>query len=218
MSYLSWTTKWSSVILMDEALLPNDFEATINFDPNDDDVVKQEIAFERIKFITNGVMANSLLAHIDNPKAAKLHKDFKSMVVTLPGEPGDQLLGYVLLAKLNSVLEHVAQVESIIISSRLGDNIRNLADAEDIPHMEWLHDCRVRQLTGEQPWWHRTDAGCSDIIYASKKKVTVIKDKMDWEELDLGWEPREKIIEVDREPAQIIKFPGWKPQVIQGGK
>ena len=217
MSYLSWTTKWNSIVLMGESLVPNEFEMIINFDPNNDDADQQEVAFERMRFIINGIMNNSILANVDNPLSAKLHNDYKSMVVTLPGEPGDQLLGYVLMCKLNSVLDNVAVVEGLSISSRLGDNVRNWADSEDVPHLPFLHDNRIKDLTGDQPWWFRSDAGCSDVVIATKKKITVIKDQMLWEEIDLGWQPKPKK-KVDSEPAQVINFPGWKPKVIQGGK
>jgi len=217
MSYLSWTGRWSSVIILDQAVLPNEYEMVINFDPKTDDIAKTDIAFQRIKYIIEDVMNNNIMICIDDPRAYKFYKEYNSRVVTYPEEPLDQLIAYVLVEKFNCILDDVAYVNDVLISSRLGDGIRNLAVADETKDMRFIHDSKIRNLSGDKPWWHRSDAGCTDIIHMTKKKVMVIKDKIDWEELDLGWKPKPKI-KVDNEPGKVIKFPGRKLRVIQGGK
>lgn len=206
---------------MDDTLLPNDYTLTINFDTRGDNPHEQWVAFERMKAFVSEVLDTCIFAHIDNPLIPKLHASIKTNIITLFEEPIDMVIGLALMSKLVSITENRIEIFSVEISSRLGDDVINHVDGDDMMAASDMLNSRIKQLTGSQPWWFRTDAGCTDIVLATKKKVMVKHDQVDWEKLQLGWEQLSDEV-VDTAQAPVLKSHkgvlGWKPKIIDGGK
>lgn len=205
---------------MDDTLLPNDYTLTINFDTRGDNPHEQWVAFERMKAFVSEILDTCIFAHIDNPLIPKLHASIKTNIITLFEEPIDMVIGLALMSKLVSITENRIEIFSVEVSSRLGDDVVNYVDGDDMMAASDMLNSKIKQLTGNQPWWFRTDAGCTDIVLATKKKVMVKHDQVAWEALQLGWDQTEEVI--DPAQAPVLKSHkgvlGWKPKIIDGGK
>ena len=219
MRQLSWHTSWQSTMLVDQILLPNYFSINIEFEAGDSNELEQLLAFDRVKYYINDVLEGSLFANIDNPLVNKLEKSFNVYIITLPSEPMDHIIASVVFSKLISIVEGRLDIHSVTFSSRLGEEVSNYIDIESLASMDYMINNKVKATTGTPAWWHRSDAGSSDIITVGKDKVSVVIDKQDWSDFDLGWESA-KQLPVGKDAAPVIKLPvkNWKPKIIPGGK
>lgn len=208
------------MMLMDDTLLPNDYTVTVEFDTKGDSGHEQWLSFERMRTFVTECMDTCIFAHVDNPLIPKLHASLKTNIVTLFEEPIDMVIGMVLMSKLAAISEDRMLIFTVSISSKLGDDVINKIEAEDMLIADTMTNSKVKQLTGNPPWWFRSDAGCTDIILTSKKKVVVKHDQVTWESMQLGWDQPEEV--VDDKQAPVLKpnkgLIGWKPKIIDGGK
>lgn len=205
---------------MDDTLLPNDYTITINFDTRGDNPHEQWVAFERMKVFVTECLDTCIWAHVDNPIIPKLHASIKTNIITLFEAPIDMVIGLALMGKLIAITENRIEIFSVEISSKLGDDVVNVVDLDDFLAADYMLNSKIKQLTGNPPWWFRTDAGCTDIVLNSKKKVMVKHDQIAWEAFRLGWEQTDDV--VDDAQAPVLKSHkgvlGWKPKIIDGGK
>jgi len=84
--------------------------------------------------------------------------------------------------------------------------------------MDYMIKNKIKEATGTAAWWHRPDAGSTDIILTTKDKVSVMHDKQEWVDYDLDWDSIKMTL--TKEDAAVVKLPvkNWKPHVIPGGK
>lgn len=208
------------MMLMDDMLLPNEYTVTVEFDTKGDTPHEQWLAFERMRVFVTECLDTCIFAHIDNPLVPKLHSSIKTNIVTLFEEPIDMVIGLALLGKLAAITEDRMELFALSISSKLGDQVVNKIEGTDMLAADDMLNSKIKQLTGNSPWWFRTDAGCSDIVLTSKKKVVVKHDQIAWESMQLGWDQPEET--VDDKQTPVLKSPkgvlGWKPKIIDGGK
>lgn len=217
MRNLSWTGSWQGIVLLDKMLIPNYFTVGIEFLSTGDDGMEQVIAFDRMQCIIEDIMSGAVFANVDNPLIAKLHKNFSAYIVTLPAEPIDYVICATLFSKLLSVVEGRLIIDSVSVSSKMGSDIINIIHEDELAAMDWMVKNKIKEATGNEAWWHRTDSGCTDILLAGKDTNTVIHDIRDWKELELDWASAKS--QVDSKEPKVVKFPDkWSPKIIDGGK
>ena len=215
-----WTANWTGIMLLEDMMLPNNYEMDIDFDLVGEDPHEQWIAFERIKAFTTDIIDGSLFAKVDNPFIPMLHKSTKSNIITLAEEPIDMIIGLSIMRKLDAITEDRAMINLIAISSDLGEHVKNTVSHDEMLTELFVADNVVKKTTGNDPWWLRADAGCTDLILQNKKKVLVKHDKVEWSKYDLDWTPKEENSSTNTET--VLKYPkgkmGWKPKIIDGGR
>ena len=88
LNFFSWSTSFDSTVLIDDVVYPNNYNATINFIPKTDNIQKQNIGFEKIKYLLEKLCENAI---IFNPKDKTQDFWFKMPVnkILLPGNPYD---------------------------------------------------------------------------------------------------------------------------------
>lgn len=218
MRHLSWQTSWQCTMLVDQILLPNHFSMNIEFEPGDGNELEQLLAFDRIKHYLNDIVEGSLFANIDNPLIDNLEKNFNVYVITLPDEPKDHVIASVLFSKLISIVEGRLEIGSVTFSSRMGEDVTHYIDIDELASMDYMIKNKIREATGSPAWWHRADAGSSDVITIKKDKVSVVMDKQEWDDFALGWDSAK--LPVNKNSTPVVKLPvkNWKPTVVAGGK
>jgi hypothetical protein len=197
LNFFSWSTSFDSTVLIDDVVYPNNYNATINFIPKTDNIQKQNIGFEKIKYLLEKLCENAI---IFNPKDKTQDFWFKMPVnkILLPGNPYDQLLGVCLFKKIQSISSEYFHFGYFSIDSKLGDRVKYTVDNESFEnkHLEvsnWCEDIN--------PWWFRNDTATFD-QRISKDKIWT--GAVSWE--DLGYAG-------NKDAGK--KF---KPTVIDGGR
>jgi hypothetical protein len=210
MTDLSYESSFDTTIVLEDWISPNRYHCKIYFDVETDDADHQNIAFDRIKIMLEGIFANSMLISMNNPLLPSLAKKTKQRMVTIPTEPLDVILASIIYRKLNAICEGKLSIQKVKISSSQADKIWVHYDSELAEVFDRL-DNEMYNLIKETPWWDRPDPSCGDWFEYGKKDTKFHKQKASWDK-ELQWEPV-KTTQLE-EPKKAL----WKPQVIDGGK
>jgi hypothetical protein len=122
-----------------------------------------------------GVMCSGVLTSRDSELVKPLSAS-GIRVLELPEEPVDQLVGMMLLNKLNAIMQDRIIVTDIALSSSEGDNTR------------YLHS--IDENLGpfaDEGWWNDPRPIWSTNKRVSSKIVSLDRT-LDWKDLDLDWE------------------------------
>lgn len=128
---LQYNLEFLGAVYFAEELQLNAYQANLNLITNTKDVVKINIAMERLKAFVNSELANAVYIHQDHVDMAGIMQMVGANIVTLPADPVDQIIGMMLYCKLNAIMEDVMIVTSIDLSSSLGDGVWYQHDEED---------------------------------------------------------------------------------------
>lgn len=218
----TWTTGWNGMMLLDNILIPNEWEIKVGFDGVSSDPDHEQIAFDRCKFLIEVAYQEALFMNVEEDTFSKLNDKILCHKITLPDEAVDSTIAIATLSKFMCIAEDRLSFDGITISSRISDGIEFYFDASLMKDVIWLLDNPVRKLTGEPAWFMRSDAGTTDIWIQGKKKHEIIRDVDDWKNHGLDWEqteipnPVENLVATSTNKPIIKK--GWKPKIIDGGK
>jgi len=218
----TWTTSWNGMMLLEDILVPNEWEIKVEFNGESNDPEQEQLAFDRCKFLIDVAYQEALFMRVDEGTFSKLNDKILCHKITLPDDAVDSTIAIATLSKFMCVAEDRLSFDGISISSRISEGVEFYFDANDMKNVPWLIDNPVRKLTGEPAWFMRSDAGTTDIWIQGKKKHEIIRDIDDWKNHGLDWEqtpisnPVENITIVPSPKPTIKK--GWKPKIIDGGK
>lgn len=198
LNFFNWSTTFDATVVVDDVVYPNRYNISISFIPKTSEISKQNIGFEKIKYLITRLCENSV---IFSPKDKTQAYWFKMPVnkILLPGSPYDQLLGVCLFRKIISIAGNYFHLGHLSVDSKLGDNVKYTVDNESFEnkHLEvtdWLE-------TNIDPWWNRDDTATFDQRIDAK---TIWTGGSTWEEL--GYD------------STITKSKSFNPTVIDGGR
>ena len=174
----------------------NHYTAVIHMTTNSTDAADHNVAFERIKYFVYNCLDSAVFINVAEQEQCQRFATAGVRVVTVPGDPVDQLIGLMLYYKLNAVMEDRIVVDETEISSMLGEN------------MIYLHSDYETTDVGEPPaWWSSAEPCYNDFVTVSADKVVAMHATSAWRDLDLAWtEP-----EVTVETGNIVVFQDFKP-------
>lgn len=193
--------RFSACIVVNDVLIPNTWELTINLIPNSNTQKNYNIALDRIQFYIGEVLDNSILLSPQSVELFAKSIGINGTVHTLPGEPYDHLLSICLYTKLNSILERVFFVESVGVSSYQGEGITHTYDCES-GDMETLRSLvhENAQLLEYANYWYKPD-----IVYFDLHPEGLRMESKNWDELNL---------EFDSDDDRVVKLSNFKPRII----
>jgi hypothetical protein len=159
----------------------NLYDFDINFKVDTESIEEQNIALERIKYFLEGCLQNSILVRDSETETINKLLDADLRVCTLPEEPYDQIIGIMLLNKLNAIAEGRLVATDISITSRLSDGVTCFHDMDENmgPFMS-------------NGWWHDNSPSLTDAKPKGKKVIKLKKNSFEWGELDLNWVSEEE--------------------------
>ena len=197
-NFFSWKTTFDATVVVDNVIYPNRYNIEINFIPKTKEIQKQNIGFEKIKYLIERLCENSV---IFSPSDKTQSIWFKMPVnkILLPGSPYDQLLGIVILRKIISISGDYFEFGNLSVDSKLGDSVKYTVDENSIENKH----LQVTDWVGSKinPWWNRNDTATFDQRIDAK---TIWTGATSWEEL--GYESTTK------------KSKSFNPTVIDGGR
>jgi len=199
LNFFSWSTSFDATVVVDDVIYPNRYNIKFSFIPKTKQISKQNIGFEKIKYLIERLCENAVIfSPMDKTQAYW----FKMPVnkILLPGSPYDQLLAIVLLKKIESIASDYFHFGHLTVDSKLGDSVQYTVDktSYENKHLEvtnWMD-------TDINPWWNRNDTATFDQRIDAK---TIWTGANTWE--DLGYE---STTETTAKP--------FNPTVIDGGR
>ena len=153
-----------------------------------DDHIDQNIAVERIKYVINEQISNSVFIDQEEKEAIKLYENAGVNVIPFPVEPTDQIVGIALYCKLNSIVE-----ESIIVT--------DLDITSTTSGVSYLHgEDEPLGIFEVKGWWNSIEPECHEQKKPRGKKVVSLPTTETWKNLGMEWEedhnPEDMTIEV----------------------
>lgn len=151
------------------------------------DIPKEHhIAMERLDFFIKQVVTNSVFVDEENYEAIEKYIEAGMRVITLPGEPFDQIVAMVTLLKLNAIMENRIKITDITISSLMGEGLRYPIVSETAENAEIM--------VGDH-WWYRSDIETTNQnVFSLEPENNVVKlfDDSIWAQYDLSWKEKPK--------------------------
>ena len=162
-------------------LFLNTYDIELNFLVESESIVEQNIALDRVKYLFIEKLDNAMFVHEADTEIIEKYVDAGMKVILLPEEPYDQIIGIMLLTKVNAITENRLVVTDIVISSRMSDGVSYMHSVEEsigpFIHKGWWDDfspnTHTRILKGK-----------------AKKVVKLSKTVSSWEDISLGWSPK----------------------------
>lgn len=151
-----------------------DFDAS--FDVESESIEEQNIALDRIKHFLYNSLQHAVL--ISDKEQIIINKmvDMGMKVCTLPEEPYDQIIGIMLMSKINAIAEGRLVLTDIAITSKLSDGVVCLHSMEE--------NTGPFKLNG---WWNESSPNISDVKQKGKKIIQLKKTTTSWNDFKLDW-------------------------------
>ena len=117
---------------------------------------------ERINYFLLECVENSVFVSSKDDKAIEKYSKADIRVLTLPEEPFDQIIGIVLMSKLNAILEDKLYITDITFFSKLSAGIKFHSPVEETDEYEGKH------------WWNDSTLTTTE-SKSNKKKDKIVK-------------------------------------------
>lgn len=183
-------------IYFNNALQLNSYSVVLQVITQTADPVELNIAWERLKAFVHIELSDTVFINRTHREQAEMMAMLGMNVTTLPEDPVDQVIGLMLLCKLNAIFEGRLRVTQLDISSRIGDDVWYLMDEED-----------GLGVFAEPGWWHEPTVEHHDLdLEKSSEKVLKVSPSA-WIEYGLTWP---EIVDKNSKKAQTVvyaKFP-----------
>lgn len=168
-----------SAVHFNEKFYINSFKTTLSISVESEDIREQNVAMDRLEYFFHEVLNNSLFIDENLVEIIKTYKNAGIRVIELPEEPYDQIIGMVLLLKLNSIMEGRMHITDLNISSYLSDQVRFTIVSEIAEH-----------LFDSNQWFHHNSLETENNVHNESKIVKLFEDC--WSELGLSWKDKTK--------------------------
>lgn len=184
-------------IYFNNALQLNSYSVVLQVITQTADPVELNIAWERLKAFVHSELADTVFINRKLKEQAEMMTVLGVNVTTLPEDPVDQVVGLMLLCKLNAIFEGRLRITQLDISSTIGDNVWYMMDEED-----------GLGVFDEAGWWHDpTVSHCDFETETTSDKVLKVPPHNAWLEYGLTWP---EIVDKNSKKAQTVvyaKFP-----------
>lgn len=161
-------------------------DATFTVDTSS--IAEQNIAMERIKFFLHECLQHSVFVNQTDTDSVEKYSKIGMSVCSIPEEPYDQIIGIMLMTKLNSIAEGRLTIIDLSIESSMSDGVSCCISEEDSLGPFY-----------EKGWWNDSSQQINDISSKNKKIVKLSKSKTEWQDVYLDWEEK-----ANTTPAEIV--------------
>ena len=189
------TFAFQSGVHFNDEFYMNTYDVIVDFTVESLSIREQNIALERIKYFFSECLSNSIMVRDTDSDAIEKYTAANLRVCTLPEEPYDQIVGIMLLAKLNAIAEGRLTATSISVGSSMSDSVYCMHDLDE--------NMGPFSSSG---WWSDSSASISNFAPLSKNKriVKLAKPTVSWDDVYLSWEEEDTLIKTG--PTAEIVF------------
>jgi hypothetical protein len=185
---------FQSGVYFNDAFIMNVYDVEMSFNIQTEVIREQNIALERVKFFIRENIESAVFVDEQNKTAIENFMDAGLKVCALPEEPYDQIIGIMLLCKLNAIMEDKMELTDISITSWMSDGVscHHSIDESLGPFVN-------------NGWWNENTPRAyvsKSNVSKSKKLVKLVKSMYSWDEVYLGWE--ENIEPVNNFNSEVV--------------
>jgi hypothetical protein len=170
----------------DDAYYINTYDFLLSMLVETDIPKEHTIAMDRFDLFIKDAATNAVFINEDKHEEIEKYKEAGLKIITLPGEPFDQIVAMVLLLKLNAIMENRIKITDITISSLLGEGIRYPIVTETAENAD--------MMLGDK-WWHNSDMETTNqTVFKFEPENNIVKlfDDSIWVQYDLSWKDKPK--------------------------
>jgi len=159
----------------------NTYEITLSMLVETFVIREQAIAMERLNHFLTETLQHSLLIQNTEKDSIENYKKAGLRICQLPEEPLDQIIGMILLQKLNAIMEKRMIVTDLTLGSLLSEGVRYHIVAEVAESV----------MSGDF-WWNKPCLGiCTGTVSHTKNdNIVSLFDDSEWAELGLAWKEK----------------------------
>ncbi len=193
---LQYDLEFLGGIYYDNALRLNSYSINLQVLTRTTDPMELNIAWERLKAFVYGELENTVFINQKLQEQAEMLAMLGVNVTTLPEDPVDQVVGIMLLCKLNAIFEGRLHISQLDISSSFGDHVWYLIDEED-----------GVGVFAEDGWWHEPTVSHSNVNIEKTPDNIVKVSPSAWLEYGLTWP--DSVDKKSKKPHTVVyaKFP-----------
>ena len=82
---INWTREFTSTVISDKTILPNNYDIRLHILIKSNNLLKQNVAFERVKFFTDFLLHNSAFIDYKSKRKTSIRKQFPALnLIELP--------------------------------------------------------------------------------------------------------------------------------------
>jgi hypothetical protein len=191
---LKYQMDWRSGIWFEDRLQMNNYGVALDLVTKTNNQEHQIVAISRLKwFVYRELESTVFVNQQDTDTVNKLYSAGIS-VTTLPEQPIDQIVGLMLFAKFNAIMEDRILVRELDIVSDLGDNVHYLHSDQETTFFDFG--------TG---WWHDSGPTHSLQLKHNQKNIVKLKRLPTWQDYDLEWDA-DSDRSLDTVANTVVKF------------
>lgn len=173
--------QFASGVYIENEYIINIYAVDIQFTVDSESILEQNVALDRMKYFFHECLENCVFVNMNDEEAIEKFSNADMKVCALPEDPYDQIIGIMLLTKLNAITEGRLSASDIKIESKMCDGVGYLHSIEE--HVGpfilkgWWNDSSPK-ITSKQPKGK------------GKKIVKLQKSLNAWDDINLGWAPK----------------------------
>jgi len=169
-------------------LYMNIYDVNVQFSVESEDITEQNIAMDRVKYFIH-TLEHHIFINEKNKEAIEKLTQANLKLCLIPEEPYDQIIGIMLLVKIDSITEGRLIPDDIAITSKMSDGVSCLhSNEENVGPFKF------------KGWWNDPSPKISNHLDKSKKVVTLKKTPITWDDLLLGWVDKKESLA----PSEIV--------------
>lgn len=169
-------------IYYEDKFMMNIYDFSISMLVQTDSIREQNIAMERIKYFISECLENSIFINKNKTEVIEKYQSCDFKIAMLPEDPYDQVIGLLLMIKLNAIAEGRLLVTDIVFSSKHGDEVSFCLVLE-----------QAEAAFPDSGWWTESQNCVTKNTKINKnEKVVKLFDHLSWETLGLTWKEKKK--------------------------
>lgn len=173
----------------------NMYEMQLQFNVMTESIREQNIALDRIKYFIQECLEHSIMIYESETDTIEKYLDADLRVCTLPEEPYDQIIGIMMLEKINSITEGRLVATDITIGSQMSDGVECLHSEDE--------NIGPFRLAG---WWQENNTKIATYSPKGKGKkvVKLLKPSVEWKDIGLSFNESDDITIESKDGGGIV--------------
>lgn len=168
---------FNAAIHFENNFMINNYELTLYMAVETDCIREQHVGIDRLNYMIYNQFEDSIFIAKEHEECIENYERAGLHVLIIPEEPYDQIVGMIILQKLNAVLDGKIKITDISFGSKVNHGIKFCVPSE---HSE--------EVFSGKHWWNNGSTSIRDDH--KKEKIVNLFNDDDWAKLELSWKEK----------------------------